>query len=636
MQSIVEERKARLAMGSHPPVTHEMAEAYYELRERRFSGRAASKALGISEPTGVKLWAAKQQKVNISDYSKAPPPKPWSDLTVDATRALEDFAYFNKRHFAEFHYAPWSGELGNLLVELYDSQVEEYVGVNIAPRAGKTTMLTRFCTWVICRERAQGREPRIMWGHRNENKARLSVAQVRRWLEAKASLIEDYGWFKPPGARGTVWTSDEFRIDPLPEVSPTERESTMTLGSYEGAILGTGFGIMIWDDLVDSSNSLSLDQRQRLIDRWEKEMENRLEPGGLLILSGARFGPDDLFHYTFSQVDPDEMVDDKPRQLYRRFSYPAHFDQLCKDNGDHTGPYPAGCLLDPTRLPWRRLRREMVKNEDRYRLIWQQEEVDPAGFLADPMWFTGGVDSKGMIVPGCFDHDRFFGQLPKDRSDAGDFPILSAITVDPAATRYWAIIHFLVYADGAQVVLNAVRRPLTSPELLYGERGGPTGWTFTGILEDFRLQGEKVGFPPRYAIVETRAAQTYLLQQPFAQQWGMRHGVVLLPHDTNRGNKADLVFGVTAQTKSVYREGRLRLPYAGYEERIFADQFQREAIAFPEGSTSDIVMAHWFLTHHLPQLVTIDIEENFVPDDIPDWVTDTTPDWALRSLTAAP
>jgi hypothetical protein len=615
-----------------PRLTDYDRKKYFELRiDKNYSNRAACAEMGISEGTGLGWWRNRggSEARRRALMENPPDPKPYDELHFEVQRCVREFPAFDRRYFPEFHFAPWSARVAESLSDWYYSEEDEWTTLEAPPGSGKSTILHRILTWIAVRERTYGREPTILVGHRAERMAKRYVSRIRHWLEFKAQLVEDFGRFKPRQTRGVMWSAEEFLVEPLTWEDRQEKEPTVSAGSYDGALLSGRFKVVAWDDLLDKANSSSADQRKQVIDWWEQEAETRLEPGGLGILSGARYGPDDLVHHVTSMIDPDEMENEEPRRLYHRLRFPAHDDALCNGR-EHLGPWPKGCLLDPQRLNYKKLRNQMIKNEGRYRLIFQQEDVDPEGFLADPVWFVGGEDSKGWRYPGCFDRERMFGQLPKKDTP----PALSCITADPASTRFWAVVHWLGYRDGTQAVLNAVRRPMSAPELLYGEVVGGR-WQFSGYLEDFYQDGLKVGHAPRYVIVETRAAQTYLLQYPFVREWAQQRGVTLIPHDTNRSNKADPNFGVQASNGPVYKEGRLRLPYAGYEEKLFADNFQREAVSFPEGATSDIVMAHWFYTFRLPQLLTAETEEP-ESSDLPEWITDSgVPGWARDSLTAA-
>lgn len=617
-------RKKLVAAGKRPRVSPNMKNKLVKMIDSGYSVRAAAEQLGISYRT-----ALRKKKEAFADPGRpvpplSYPPKPYDELSAEAKKRLENFGEF-RRYYFNRESPPWGVEAAHQMLELYYSEVEEYVVINLPPGAGKTTLFTHdFVVWVVCRERSMGREPRIQLGARAGGMAVRYVGRVRHSLTFNARLIHDFGRFKAEDVN-SPWSREELLVEPLEWDRLVEKEPTVSASSQEMGFQGGRFSIAIWDDLVDKYNSRTIDARQALIDIFETEAESRLEPGGLFMLQGSRYGPADLYSNRLALVDIEEADDDgEPKKLYRHITYQAHYDELCNGR-EHTGPYPGGCLLDPTRLPWRKLRRAQATNESRYRLIYQQEDVDPAGFLADPKWFIGGRDGKGWEAPGCLEHELLFGQNPRE----GQRPLISAITADPGPSRYWGIMHFLHYEDGKTYIYRGVRRPMTAPELLYQEQGGQ----FTGILEDWWQASKDRGLQPTYVIVEVNAAQKFLLQYPFVRTWSQSRGVVIVPHTTTI-NKTDPELGI--QTLGpIYREGRLRFPYAGFEEKTFADQFAREACSWPEGASDDLPQAHWFFAFHLPRLQIAEMQSDFIDDNLPKWATVTAPKWARERLTSA-
>ena len=106
--------------------------------------------------------------------------------------------------------------------------------------------------------------------------------------------------------------------------------------------------------------------------------------------------------------------------------------------GDHkpdAAPWPEGCLLYPRRLPWRRLRHIKAQTPDRFEVLYQQSDVNPANVLVDPLWVSGGVGKDGVHHPGCWDNDRDLWELPQNVS--GDMFVVA--TADPSPANFWAI-----------------------------------------------------------------------------------------------------------------------------------------------------------------------------------------------------
>lgn len=613
-------------LGHHKGKARERQEFLSLITRPDMSVPRASELVGVTEGTG---WRWKKQ-AGLTGERKigAPPPQPdpipYEELGEEARRGADDPGFFAE-HYLGLRGVPWAVEMILLLYELYLSPEDEYVVLNAPPGAGKSTWVTfAFTSWVSVRERALGREPRILLGHRAEAKARWYIERIRRRFGSDARLIADFGRFRSD-RKEAPWSAEQLLIEPLVWADLREKEPTFAAASYEGSLLSGRWPLIVWDDLLDKSNQSSPEQRDN-VDNWlDQEAESRLEPGGLFVISNARYGPDDTSYRVRQFIDEEEVTaDGRPRPIYQHIAFKAHYEDRCQ-GGDHLGPYPEGCLLDPVRLSWRRLRQRQIRRPDLFEIVYQQGDVAPAGSLAEKAHFTGGTDSIGAVAIGCFDRERRFGQLP-NREDAQD-PLVNAVTVDPGqSSGYWAVQHFLVYEDRQQVLFQGMRRVLQAPDLLYrDDRHGP----YTGILEDWWKVSLEAGVPFDVLIVEKNNAQRWIMQYPFFMEWVTQRGVALVPHETGR-NKNDPERGVE-MVGPVYKHGQLRLPYNGYEEQLFADAFEREATTWPNGRTSDMLVGHWFLTMRLDVLIATAVEARQIRDEL-----EEAPAFAVGRLNRVP
>lgn len=588
----------------------------------------AAKELRIATGTAER-WLA-EMGVRVKDLRDVGGTGPiaWDQLSAKARAALEPsgFPSFREKVLGRTWNPPWAGICARQLLEDYMSPDDEYDVLNAPPGVGKSTLLTHdFAVWVATRERALGGEPTILLGHRSWQKSTWYVKRVRATFSTNETLIRWYGRFKAddPLAR---WSVEELEIELLQGVRRLEKEPTFAAGSYDASLLSGRFKLVIWDDLIDKTNSSTVEQRTKLEDWNDNEAESRLEPGGLYVLSNARYGPEDL-SFAVTQATDAEDIDDatgEARPFYKRIRFRAHDETKC--NGEvHDGPWPDGCLLDPERVTWKRLRRQIAKNEGRYLLVWQQEDTDPAGNLAHRAWFEGGTDETGARVAGCFDHDRRFGQLLYPLS-SGKVPILSAVTLDPSSSKYWAMAHYLGYKDREHVVHRALRRPLQAPDILYIDEANPGG--YVGLLEEWWQASAAEGVPFRYFVMEINAAQKWAMQYPFFMRWANSREVAIIPHTTTK-NKTDVERGVE-MLRPVYQFAKVHIPYGGYEEKLLADAWRREACAYPEGQTSDLIMAHWFYVNRMDALGAAEVFDAAEPDmtGIPEWAHIQPPSWA--------
>jgi hypothetical protein len=544
-------------------------------------------------------------------------------VTGEAKRALEDFGYFRQRYFARST-SPWQEDAAYKILDLASTGQKEYVVVNCAPGVGKSTFFAHdLPIWLAVKDRTR----RTMIGSRTASQAQNYTGRIRKAFErsylvkadaellarglaqdATGNLIADYGRFKPTNA--DRWRVDEFFLAQAEGVEIEDKEPNFASYGMDGDVLGNRFNFVIWDDLVDRTNTKTEDARDNLVQLWESAMENRLEPNGLLILQGQRIASNDLYRYALDQVEfnefdmEDEQVEKK--KIYHHIVYKAHYDELCGVDGagkaTHSGPWtpedgkkPAkGCLLDPYRLPYKEIGRLKANRLNRFLLTYQQEDVDTEGSLIKQEWIDGGQDKEGVIHRGCWDDERAVGRWPKG-VDA-----YSVVMVDPSPTKYWACIWAAYDAETKnQYMIDLHRGAMTASEFLDWNSAEKC---FTGLLEEWWLRSNDQGHPFTTLIFEANAAQRFLLQFDFFKRWSSLRGVTLVAHQTNR-NKSDENYGVQTLAPH-YQAGRVRFPGGGtyFEGKAIFKPMIKELIAWPEGSTDDTVMAHWFLIWNAPNL----------------------------------
>lgn len=530
----------------------------------------------------------------------------------DAQRALDDFGYFRSRYFARST-SPWAEEAVYKMMELAASPHKEYVVVNQPPGVGKSTLWTHdFPVWLAVRDRSR----RTMIGSRTANQAIKYTGRIRRTFErmtpmkadpvllekglavdAVSTLIADYGRFKP--ANSDLWRLEEFILAQDGGVAVDDKEANFAAFGMDSGFLGGRYDTVIWDDLVDKTNIRTAESKENLINWWETEAETRLDPGGLLILNGQRMASDDLYRYALNLVDWSEEFEDQPEKApkkYHHIIYKAHYEELCdadKTNGGHKGNYPHGCLLDEVRLPWRELSRVQKNRLDRYRILYQQEDVDQAASLIQPAWIDGGIDSTGASHQGCWDSNRNIGKWPENIN------AYSVVTADPSPTKYWAVQWWAYDAETQmQHLVDLCRSPMDAPDFLDYNQDTRR---FTGLLEEWWQRSNDQGHPFTHLIVEANAAQRFMLQYDHFKRWSAIRNVIVIPHQTNR-NKSDEEYGVQTLAPH-YKAGRVRFPAGDYlGSKATMKPMVKELIHWPEGSTDDTVMAHWFLIWNAPNL----------------------------------
>jgi hypothetical protein len=506
-----------------------------------------------------------------------------------------------------------------------------------------------------------------------------SERDLRRGLAVRpvANLIDDFGRFRSPD-RTATWSRSGLAVEQVGGGRSTEKEMTVAAYGFDGDYLGLRPDVSVWDDLVDRKNVANPEVLAATIDLYESQAESRIEPGGLHILEGQRLRARDLYRHALDLTTQDEdgddedddpassalrrwwgragspmveqgavhladdyitenapeangaeptatirsrgLEDDRTGYKYHHIIFPAHLEAQCrgyhrKDAPPALGPDPHGCLLDPARLTWKELRTIAENNTDRYRITYQQEDVDPAHQLVPDIWVRGGFGDDGVLYDGCFDYDRSFLQPPQLPPGTA---LHSVITADPSPTRLWAVQHWLwAPATRTMYLFNLYSGQLEAPGLLDWNHDRST---YSGLLERWHTAASELGYPPRTLIFEINAAQRFLTQYDHFRRWRRERSVNLVPHTTGL-NKTDADKGVYA-LQSEWRHARVRLPAATPEDRRALLPLIDEVTRYPDGTaTDDQVMAQWFLLWNAERLWT-QTPNNAPRQWRPSWVGD--------------
>lgn len=326
------------------------------------------------------------------------------------------------------------------------------------------------------------------------------------------------------------------------------------------------------------------------------------------------------------------------RRKYHHIIYPAHFESACRGLHGDGAPAaldrrrPGGCLLDPKRLPYYDLVAEAHNNPTKYRVLYQQEDVDPEGVLVRQGWVDGGKDpTTGEECPGCWDRERGRAEVP--RGLAGD--ARSVMTIDPSPANWWSVQWWLFSPiEDRMWLLDLARRPMTASDFLDWDHEGQR---WTGMLEDWWQRSVRVGHKISHVIVEANAAQKFLLAFAHVRRWKTERGVSIIPHVTGPW-KMDPKKGPEL-LQPYWHYGRVRLPGSlpGHGREV-SDPLVREVTKYmTDGSylgTDDCLMAQWFLVYQAPQIFPARRADNVVRLRRPSWLApaDDAPDPRAAAL----
>jgi hypothetical protein len=317
--------------------------------------------------------------------------------------------------------------------------------------------------------------------------------------------------------------------------------------------------------------------------------------------------------------------------------YKAHYNELCDAEVD---PYvhsrkakpfdPANplnerghapCLLEPARLSWRDIKALMNRPSSNFKVVYQQEDVDPEDALV-PRFFIDGGTYEGVDYEGCWDNNREPGQLPAlFKNLPRNSLVLSIITADPSPTKYWAVQWWLYVQVpgqerymGYRFLIDQVFKPMGANDLLDYDT---TTSQWEGLLVDWAKRALALGVPIKWLILEVNAAQKFMKQYKFFKTWLNDHQIKLKPHHTHI-NKLDPKLGVTT-IRSQYEYGRVRLP-GSKTGRYTAEDLYLQVTRYPDALYDDCVMAHWFLEYQLQYIVRRSKGRKGIHRDIPSWV----------------
>jgi hypothetical protein len=620
----IKAKAARRAAGLAPASDRSRTGARDPVKKRRAQKLLAEgydrREVGIKVGLGPDTVAAIAKRPPPNPPQPPEPPLPLGGGFGDeAARALEDFGYFRQRYFGRVP-TPWQIEAAVSLRDYLAAPEKSFVVLNAPPGSGKSTLFVHdVLAWLACRDRSV----RVLVGSRTYRQAVTHTARLRRTFSRvtlapvdsddvarglavlpESTLVKDFGRFKPEG-REDMWASNEFVLVQSDDVAVSEKEASFAAYGMDSGFLGGRFDVVVWDDLVDSKTLRSPEGRDQLTRLYEDEMETRVEPGGLLLLQGQRMSADDLYRHCLNMRtgDPGELddgaEDDRPAK-YHHIVYRAHDDSRCRGpetHGRDARAWPEGCLLDPLRLPWRELAAIRANRAEKFSVLYQQEDVDPANVLVPRLWIDGGRDPEtGEQHPGCWDKARGVAEIPVGLAP----PLYSIATADPSAAKYWAIQWWAYHpATEQRFLLDQIRQKMDAPEFLDFDYAAGL---HTGVMEEWQVRSQDLGLPIVRWIVEANSAQRFLLQFDHVRTWQAKHKVSITPHQTQR-NSLDRDYGVQSIAPH-YQFGRIRLPAGGLGEqaRKASMPLVDEVTRYPDSATDDCIMAHWFLEWHLPRL----------------------------------
>lgn len=579
-------------------------------------------------------------KAGTVDGTLANGPIPLDLLGEPARRGLEDFEFFGQRIYG-VHLSPWQAEANAVFDELYRKDEERrFIVFNMPPESGKTSFMERKAAQLSARDRAikglvgsfaNNMAWKMMTALGNSlirtmpwqapEMAKLGGAQ-----DAESTMWLDYGRFQPEQSR--KWNNSELALLQMGEQLIGGKEASWTsYGRQSGQNLGARYDFIVWDDLVNAK-SMGSDPSttQAFFDWWDQEGETRLNMGGLLVLLGQRIGAGDLYRHCLDKIgfaEGEELELVPTGKKYIHLCYKAHDDANCKGDEFHRRasiPWKpdgtGGCVLEPRRVSYASQLTIKFNNANHYSTQYQQEDGDPKSVLIPELWIKGGQDPEtNEYIPGCWDEDRHFWDIPTDEMGKSLLPPSSFgyVTVDPSIVNQWGLMAWVYVPDdtavrsltgsgtGLRYLLN-VDNPsnMDAPKFLEFH---PVTRLYTGIIQDWYDEYQKMGIPLKWVIFEEAGAQRWALQYETIRRWYGYRNIQVIGHKTHGWNKPDEKLGI-GMLKTPYRHGLIRLPGRAKETtpmKALIHQLTKYSDTF-RGKT-DLLMSNWFGESNLQHMV---------------------------------
>jgi hypothetical protein len=560
-----------------------------------------SRITGISEPSINRfrkgLVSGHQTEAGLKAMAKNPP-RSWDELDELGQDCLRSFPAFSREFFVR-DVPPWRAAAATTIVEALLDLEQRYLVLSVAVGAGKSSLLRDVVAWVLsgggsC-DPAFGRALRVMMGHAVLDKAIEQVDILRRIVESPAaffdhkakksaphSLVEVYGRYRPqPGDDDpdTVWTRAKFTVASVGDQPILNKEPSCQAISVGSTFVGERADLIVLDDAVSRKNDAGWLS-------WLESVEDRLEPGGTIVLLGQRLAVEDGYAQALGrQWDPNEIGEDVP--LYTQVSWPAHNEPTCDGSHRQWDLGAGGCLLDEKRIPWRKIRAESDKPS--FGASYQQDPTIGGDGLIPRLHIEGGKDAAGEQFVGCLDLDRALGEYPEGVED-----LITYTTVDPAlSSGYWAILTWASLPDmnGTRWLIDAVRTQMRPDEFLsIGSESGQ----LRGVMFDIQVASKQRGHPVQVWIVENNLVGSQIESSVSARMFAKSFPDVAVLWPRTAKNKTAPQVGIEATLPKLYREGRVRLPWVGVASRNVIRQFVHELTGYPHVKASDMVMSQWF------------------------------------------
>jgi hypothetical protein len=531
--------------------------AFYEIVRHGWSYSRAAEGLGYSLKASWEKWSLEDlewaQRVRAVRESGAE----WQYPDMSAV-SFETFVW---RYFG----IRLSEHQRKIVVALEDP-MGRIVQVLGHPESGKSTLVT---LWYVLYRIAKNPNIRIAIVSKNGEQADALLERVKRYLTERqlyegkeGNLIDDFNGWKPEAGDG-LWQASRIFVR---HRTSGERDPTAQSLGIGKLIYGTRLDLLILDDALVTDNQLSPTMRAKLDNWFTGEVRSRASRGQTVI-NGTRLLPFDLYGVWKKRW--------KGLKTYRLVVIPALLDEFTEEERPSWPEYwlLEGALVeDPIegevyRPGLRDIRTEFSGNPLRWKLVWQQEDIEETEAIfrqdhIDRAFDLGAGFSLGQVL----DHE------------------ILILGVDPATTgRAFAL---LIAFDPSSRVRRVV-------DIFVRSNLGATGirhnlfYQFWERYRDHRVQ---------FSAVETNFAPTLMGDESFLER-ARAAGTIVVDHKTlgrghKPGSKWDEEYGVAALA-SLFGNGLIAFPSRTDEDKEKLRPLIEDLLAFPFSEEQDGAIALW-------------------------------------------
>ena len=428
--------------------------------------------------------------------------------------------------------------------------------LNVPPRHAKSTIVAEWLPiWLLARDR----NTQILIISKTTTLGMKLARKIAHHLEFDDRLLKVTGWFRSPES-DRPWrpNSGELEIDGRDRGLKSGDLSLQIRGAQQ-QVLGMEADWVIADDVTDRRVARSETERDNESEWFHAEVLSRLNPTGHAVCIGQRVHSMDLYGQLQEEVNDDGLP------VWHLETSPAVLDWETEQV-----LWPEVWNIKSLKISRDRL------GSDLFECYYQQNPSEGGSFV-HRWWIEGNGEPD---TPGCLDYGRAAGYGWK-QPEGEYIPITRVVSIDPSPTRYAGIVVADIPWFPAMTtfwcgVVDVMRDKM-------GLRS---------LLENIEYIQD--AYHPTHCIIEENSVK-WLKEDPAWQILSPMFQTVIA-HNTGR-NKADPDMGVWSLAAD-FERGRIRLPYGDADGRNASEFLIREALAYPNGQTDDVLMALWFIKYN--------------------------------------